>query len=225
MDSIIKKEEGFTLIELIISIFILSSAILAIFNTFSIVSSLTADSSDRLTGAYLAQEGLEIVRNIRDTNWLNMDTQAAAGAVTDTWVDYLTIGSANNSVNCAAGCEADYTTGTNSQTSYSAVTTWSGTGRYLQIDTTGTGTGFYGYTPTANSVNTKFKRKITITPVQDVDGKSNHIISVVVQVSWDEKATVLNSFEPAGSCAAAPGISNCITAEETLYDWYNLNRQ
>ena len=66
-------KKGFTIIELIISIFILSVAVVGIFGAFSIVTILTADSVDRLTASYLAQEGVELIRNVRDTNWLSMD--------------------------------------------------------------------------------------------------------------------------------------------------------
>ena len=65
--------KGFTLIELVISIFLLCFVIIGVYNAFSIIVILTSDTSDRLTATYLAQEGIEIVRNIRDTNWLNMD--------------------------------------------------------------------------------------------------------------------------------------------------------
>ena len=100
---------------------------------------------------------------------------------------------------------------------------WAGTGRYLCINTN----GFYYYASVAclAPATTKFKRKIKIIPITDVDGISDplkqHIIKVTVQVSWDEKATILNSGVFADIC----GASNCITAEETLYDWYNYVNQ
>jgi prepilin-type N-terminal cleavage/methylation domain-containing protein len=55
-----KLSKGFTLIELIISVFILSVAVVGIFNAFSIMIILTSDAADRLTATYLAQEGEEI---------------------------------------------------------------------------------------------------------------------------------------------------------------------
>ena len=82
------SSKGFTIIELIISIFILSVALVGIFSAFSIVTILTSDSADRLTGTYLAQEGMEIVRNIRDTNWIKMDHDCSGSATcTYTWLD------------------------------------------------------------------------------------------------------------------------------------------
>jgi len=199
-----KKEKGFTLIELVISIFILSFAVVGIFNAFSIVNILTSDSADRLTGTYLAQEGIEIVRNIRDTNWLNMDAGTLASA---TWSDGLS---------CGSGCEADYTTGTGVSGAF-AMSPWAS--RPL-LAVAGTNS-FYNYT---GGTQTKFKRKITINPLTDVDGNSTrtHIMDVIVQVSWNEKATVLYSGATAGvDCNATGKTPNCITVEETLYNWYN----
>ena len=197
------SSRGFTIIELVISIFILSVALVGIFSAFSVVIILTSDSADRLTATYLAQEGMEIVRNIRDTNWLNMDAASPANA---TWVDGLT-----NPASCTidAPCQADYNA---KSMSYYVP------GNYLYLNAA----GFYVYNPTDSSATkTKFEREIIITPIQDVDGSSDHIIKVKVQVSWDEKATILNPGFSANTC----GAYNCITTEETLYDWYNYVHQ
>lgn len=110
------RQEGFTIIELIIAIFILSVAIIGIYNAFSVIIVLTADASDRLTAAYLAQEGMELVRNVRDTNWLTKDSYD--------WADGL--------LSCEAGCQADYTL-FNGLSGYN--------GEYLKINPY----GFYSY--------------------------------------------------------------------------------
>jgi hypothetical protein len=124
---------------------------------------------------------------------------------TPAWTDGLT--------DCQLGCAADYTTmGTNA----SPLLAYIDTDR-LKINSKG-GSGFYNYT---SGTNTRFQRKITITPVVDVDGdRSNiHILKVVVEVSWDKKATIINPNRVlAGQCIASN--NNCVTAEETLYDWY-----
>ena len=95
-----ENKRGFTIIELMISIFILSIAIVGVFGAFSVVVVLTSDASSRLTGSYLAQEGVEIIRNIRDTNWLSTTATAPVN-----WDDNLS--------NCfpvnGNGCEVDYT--------------------------------------------------------------------------------------------------------------------
>ena len=197
--------KGFTIIELVISIFILAIAVIGIFSAFSIVVILTSDAADRLTGTYLAQEGMEIVRNIRDTNWLKMD---AEDPVSTTWLDKFNV--------CAQqGCEADYTSGLDSVESFS-MSPWNSRSLYINSN------GFYNY---LDGVETKFKRKIIIVPVSNVD----YVAKIFVQVSWLEKPNILNRERilagspdpkhPTDLFKCNP--ANCIMAEMTLYDWYN----
>jgi len=189
-----KIESGFTMIELIISIFILSVAVVGISSVLSMITILASNTTDKVVAIYLAQEGSEIVRNIRDTNWLKMDANPVSGF---TWADGLN--------NCSSGCEADYKS--------TATSTWISAGKYLKLDSAD---GFYNYLA---GTDTKFKRKIIVTKLTDVDGDTinTHIMKVVVQVSWDEKSTVFYSGKLAGDC----GSFNCITTEGTLYNWYN----
>jgi Tfp pilus assembly protein PilV len=63
--------KSFTLIETITALFILTTGILALSSLISYFISASSISSQRLVAAYLAQEGIEIVRNLRDTNLLN----------------------------------------------------------------------------------------------------------------------------------------------------------
>ena len=62
-------KRGFTMIEVIIAISVIIVGVTAAFSLINKGLSLTIDFSDKLTAVYLAQEGIEIVRNIRDTNW------------------------------------------------------------------------------------------------------------------------------------------------------------
>jgi prepilin-type N-terminal cleavage/methylation domain-containing protein len=65
-----KKNKGFTLLELLISIFILSVGILGSYVAIQKSAAIASYSYNRLMAAYLAQEGIEIIRNIKDTNLL-----------------------------------------------------------------------------------------------------------------------------------------------------------
>lgn len=65
-----KQSRGFTLIEVVIAIFILT---VGVGGVFALVQQLPVSSSfnrSKLTAYYMAQEGLEAVRNIRDSNLL-----------------------------------------------------------------------------------------------------------------------------------------------------------
>lgn len=179
-----KSSKGFTLIELIIAIFILSVAVIGVYNAFSVMVVLTSDISDRLAAAYLVQEGMEIVRNIRDNNWMT------AGDNPDySWLDNLTF--------CDNGCQADYTTGTSSPNA-TLMAAWQGEeggGIYLNVDSG----GFYSYHA---GQATKFRRKITISIINDYAAK------VDVKVYFDEKPNMLNLSGTPGSIEAEEILYN-----------------
>jgi len=63
-------KRGFTIVEVIIAIFVILVGILGAFSATRQIISYISFSNSKLSATYLAQEGIEIVRNIRDTNWL-----------------------------------------------------------------------------------------------------------------------------------------------------------
>jgi len=65
------KKTGFTLMEAIVAIFLITVGIVGTYALITMTISSATISKDKLVAAYLAQEGIEIVRNIRDTNWLD----------------------------------------------------------------------------------------------------------------------------------------------------------
>lgn len=67
------KKNGFTILEVMIAIFVVTIGVLAAYNVTQQMISYTYHSASRLTAAYLAKEGIEIVRNTRDTNWLEQE--------------------------------------------------------------------------------------------------------------------------------------------------------
>lgn len=76
------NKRGFTLIELMVVATVLSIGIIGAMNSIRQVFIYARLLSSRLTAAYLAQEGIEIVRNIRDTNWVESSS----------WDDGITTG-------------------------------------------------------------------------------------------------------------------------------------
>jgi type II secretory pathway pseudopilin PulG len=68
---------GFTLLELIIAAFVIAVALIAAMSLIHRAVLGAQIASSRLTAAYLAKEGLEIVRNIRDSNWLEQRDDAS----------------------------------------------------------------------------------------------------------------------------------------------------
>jgi len=151
------KEKGFTLIELIITLAILSFGIIGVYSAFAPIVALSYTISSRMTAAYLAQEGFEIVRNVRDSNVLKIHQGQRI-----LWDNGL--------AHCALGCQADYKTGTSQQTFENALKLYNESD-HLRIDAD----GFYSYDQGAATI---FTRKITITSAGDG-------LKVVVEVFWN----------------------------------------
>lgn len=64
------SSRGFTIIETSLAAFILVVGVLGAFAVIQMILSFTSGISSRLQAVYLAQEGIENIRNIRDSNWL-----------------------------------------------------------------------------------------------------------------------------------------------------------
>ena len=78
------KVRGFTLVEIIVVVFVITIGLLAVFNIIQNITIFSRLAASRLTAVYLAQEGIELVRNQRDTNWLERLDGGAAG-----WLDNI----------------------------------------------------------------------------------------------------------------------------------------
>ena len=64
------KKKGFTLIEVLMACFIIIVGVIASYIIVQQIFAQTFNASSRLTAIYLAQEGSEIIRNVRDTGWI-----------------------------------------------------------------------------------------------------------------------------------------------------------
>lgn len=82
--------KGFALIEIMIAISVLSIGIVAIYTLVSKSISVHSSNINSFVASQLAKEGIEIVRNFRDANWIEGDE----------WTNGLT--------GCSNGCEVDY---------------------------------------------------------------------------------------------------------------------
>jgi len=90
-----------------VAIFILTTGTMGAFSITQRTVAFASIFSSQLVASYLAQEGLEIVRNFRDSNYL----QELA------WDNGLT--------GCTTGCEVDYDD--------SALLSWTDSGRFLKV--------------------------------------------------------------------------------------------
>ncbi|MBU1015183.1 hypothetical protein KKI17_01980 [Patescibacteria group bacterium] len=123
-------KRGLTIIEVLAAVGIFVLGGLGVFALIQQITSFSQEGADRLTASLLAQEGVEIVKNIRDTNFLKIH-KGDSGA---DWMDGL----------CDGICHADYA---------SAQLSTSQPIPYLSID----GDGFYQY---LSGTETRFKRDI-----------------------------------------------------------------
>lgn len=127
------KSGGFTIIELTATLAILTFGIIVIYEAFFPFIALTFNNSLRFTASYLAQEGVEIVRNMRDRNFIARILDPLVP-----WSAGLTA--------CSLGCQVDYNDLT--------LSVYNPT-EFLKIGSS----GFYSYDAGTDS---KFKRKITL---------------------------------------------------------------
>ncbi len=67
----IKRDIGFTIVETLVAISILSLSILATFGAVQAGLQYSGNSKNQITATYIVQEAMEYVKNIRDENALN----------------------------------------------------------------------------------------------------------------------------------------------------------
>ena len=66
-----KKNRGFTLIETVVGVAVLTTVLIGPIAFLTTAFTRSEASEDKLTGLYLAEEGLELVRRVRDNNVLS----------------------------------------------------------------------------------------------------------------------------------------------------------
>ena len=78
-----ERQAGFTLVETLVSLVILSVALIPILNLSSDITKVNSTLQDNLVASGLAQEGVEVIRAIRDTNWFAVPTRAFDSGLSD----------------------------------------------------------------------------------------------------------------------------------------------
>jgi Tfp pilus assembly protein PilV len=159
-------KKGFTLLETLFAILILTTGF---FSTFSLLRksiSTTTTSINQLIATNLTQEGIEIVRNIRDSQYVSGNS----------WAEVL---SNLNNGSCS-GCEADINS-----------ITLSSSDQYLKIDpitnryqyASGEGTLF------KRKININQGQGLCL---RDGTSNPNDCIKIDVEVSWQERGQEFN---------------------------------
>lgn len=158
-----QKNKAFTILELLITIFVILTALLAGIYTISSTVATTSVYKHQLVAAYLAQEGIELVRYIRDTNFIQ-------GILwTEGKLDQCDPKDLNNPTD-GKYCEAEHDPGNLASFNESVEP------RFLKISDTSP--KFYNYT---SGINTPFQRKIIIV------SEGSDTLKVTVEVIWETK--------------------------------------
>ena len=179
-----KLNHGFTLVETLVAIAILVMAILGAFTAVQSGLSSSIFSKDQVIAFYLANEGIEQIRNIRDENALNGRPWLAG--IADLGSDPCNFNSSNSKT-----CMADAFNNVVNLTRCG--NNW-GSCPVIQTDPN---TGAYGYF--VGGVDSIYKREIQITPISPVGcGNTNNPntcteVSILVKVTWG-KGLVTRTF-------------------------------
>jgi prepilin-type N-terminal cleavage/methylation domain-containing protein len=162
-----KNKTGFTIIESLVAIAILVSAIIGATTAVQTGLSSYTFSKDQIIAFYLAQEGFEQIRNIRDANQINNRP----------WLTGLAAASGDA---CYYGqaCMVDPVA-----SAVATRCTSPGNCPFLRQDSVN---GFYGYN--AAWPLTRFRREITLSSVNSEE------VAVTVTVNWS-KGSVTRQFK------------------------------
>ncbi|QQS22787.1 prepilin-type N-terminal cleavage/methylation domain-containing protein [bacterium] len=218
------NQRGQTLIETMVAALVLTMGISAAVGLAVYGLNATSGISKQLQATGLAREGMEAVKNMRDTNWLRTSlstncfdfyTQTDAGNCYQGWLNGAGGG---YSIFPGGAISRTYRLGfnanSNNEHSYWELTqTNSGYG--LDYDTSNLATGFFK--PSADSTgDSGFSRKITLTTEDfpPFDQSTGPRVRVRVDVWWTDKRC------PAS--ADVPTSNSClITLETYLTNWKN----
>jgi len=74
-----KTAKGFSFVEVMLSVFLMSAGMLSAISLIGGGIKESADSRNQIIASLLAQEGVELVRNVRDTNWATSGNTSFVG--------------------------------------------------------------------------------------------------------------------------------------------------
>lgn len=154
---------GFTLVEVMTALTIIMVGIVGVYGLINQTLSASKTASMQLTAAYLGKEGIEIVRNIRDSNYLKSLNGEPGYNQEHSWMSGLASSGSPENVNCSTGCGADYSMQTLNLGYANTPLKFNGS--------------FYNY---STGVETPYKRIIT------VNHSGVDILEVTVRVDWTE---------------------------------------
>ncbi len=172
-----KKNRGFTLVETLVAIGILSLSILGTFTAVQQGLQSSGFAKDQITAFYLIQDAMEYMRNVRDQNGLISLNNLANGNPRINWLTGL---SAVTTDPCWWGgsgtAQKTCTVDSPHPSGQTAVIACSGDFVSCPVIKQDTTTGLYGYT--SSWTNTRFTRSIKITQI------ASNEATISIWISW-----------------------------------------
>jgi hypothetical protein len=200
-----KKEDGQTLIETIVALFILVMGISAAVGLAVFAFAASTSITKQIVGSGLAREGVEAVKNMRDTNWMlsspidntcyNFESGANDASCYLDWLKDAGAPSANASplMPNTTGYDIRARAGFNLLIDpNSANRFWRTypTQYGFNLTTNATSTGFVGYYTQSNVATSGFYRRISVTEITTAplyDKNTGPMLLVRSQVWWRDK--------------------------------------
>jgi Tfp pilus assembly protein PilV len=190
-----KKRKGFSIGEVLLAIFVLSIGMIAVFSLFNAGIKNLQNERDLIVASLLAQEGVEVVRNIRDNNWA--DRVYPTSIMTPLTFEnvYPTNTNESKRKNCFISYDLDQVDPSNCNSGNSMASI-----KKLSLDSN----GFYGKFP--SGTETKFRRKTSF--VLDPSGNKLEVTSMVL---W-------GNILPSNIDACTIG-NKCVFSQSVLTNW------
>lgn len=191
-----KKTKGFSIGEVTLSVFILGVTMLTILTLYADGLRNFQDERDSVIASMLAQEGIEIARNVRDNNWARRE-----GVNNDNGIgtfDKFDVSSGGAENDCRVSYDL-YTINANEIDYNDPAISCNGSSYVLNID----GNDFY--THRAGS-DTKFRRRMVLNYLD-----SENLI-VTSLVSW-------GNIDPPDSISDCTVEDKCVFSQTTLTEW------
>ena len=196
----IRDERGFTIVEVLVSLIIFSIAVTGVI-TVAVRGGLNVDQAKlNLTATYLADEGIELARAMRDTAVVGSGETAAQEA--DGWTQFTTAdGFGLSRCTSDAPCDIDPTIGTTSCPGTAdvfacTVPTTVGSSLYCPLYVLATG-GYTDIEPSGSPVLSPYSRQI----IMSHNGADD--VKVTVNVQYKEGTS-----------------TQTVTQTEDLFNWY-----
>ncbi|MES2213565.1 MAG: prepilin-type N-terminal cleavage/methylation domain-containing protein [Patescibacteria group bacterium] len=186
-----KNSKGFTLVETMVAIAILSVSITATFTAAQKGLQSSSYAKDQITAFYLIQDAMEYIENVRDINRIQSIASLSSGGSRVGWLTGLSQNSSDpcwfadqpGGKVCTIDTRLNIAAATAAGLTQACTGTWaSNTCSNVYQDTaTASPTYLYGYTTTAGWTQTSFKREIKF---ETVSLSNPPEVRVTVRVSW-----------------------------------------